>query len=830
MYKSDTTHGTGLGEHWLRLKRDVTYALRTMRTNWVFTLLAVVTLALGVGANTAIFSVINALVLRPLPYKDSKNIVIVRQQFNKGNVADRLFSVPEINDYRDQNRTLDDLAEVTSMQYVLVGNDTSERVQTGVVSANYFALFSIKPVLGRTFLPSEDKPQAQPVMVLGYDFWRNSRHGDPGIIGKTFQMNDKVHTVIGVLPPIPQYPRDNDVYITTAADPLRSSQMAIRSRGHHMMRLFARLKPGVSLEQANSDLALIASRLEKEHPEAYPPQVGYHTLALSLRSELNRAARPTLWVLAIAVILVLFISCANVANFLLARLAKRNMELTLRTVLGASRKRLFRQLFTESAVLGLVAAGLGIVFAIFSHKLLVQFVSRLSPRASEISIDGNVLLFAVGVALLVSFIAGSSQAFTSRHAMETGLKEETKGTTVGTRGRHVRDLLIVAQVAFSFALLVPAGLMLRSFIQLQNVDPGFITDKVLTMALSMGGSRYSTDAQHLDAAHKILWKVEALPGVETAAASSNYPFNPDAIAKGPTAFNNRYEVEGKPVSETELPPVGSSRWVTQDYFKTLGIPLIQGHTFLPTDKAGSPSVAVINQAFANHRFPGENPIGKRISQYQANDWVTIIGVVGNTKEFNLGDDISDEIYFSMEQDPRVASLLIRASGDPMALAKMVRSAVREFDPETSVANVQTLEMARKDTLASPRVLASLLSLFAGLALVVAISGIGGILALSVSQRIKEIGIRVALGAQPSNILTIIMKQGMILVAIGLALGLVIALAMSNSLRAFLFHTTPVDPLTLAGVAGLMAITALIACYVPALRATKISPSNALRHQ
>jgi len=821
---------TSPSEHWQRLKWDGTYALRMMKTNWAFTLLAVVTLALGVGANTAIFSVVHALILRSLPYKDSARIVIVRQQFSKVNVADRLFSVPEIKDYRDQNHTLEDMAEVTSMQYILLGRETSERVQTGVVSANYFDLFGIKPIMGRGFLASDDEHGAPPVMLLSYEYWQKSQHGDSSIVGKTFTMNDKVHTVIGVLPPVPQYPRENDVYITTAADPLRSSNMAISTRGHHMMRVFARLKPGVSLAEANSDLAVIASRLEREHPQSYPSQVGYHTLALSLQEQLTRTARPTLWVLSIAALLVLLISCANVANFMLARLSKRGMELTVRSALGASKARLFQQLFTESALLGLVAAALGVLFAFASNKLLVQFVARLSPRASEITIDGPVLLFAVASAVLVSFIAGSSQAFFSKSAIEAGLKEETRGATVGKKGGYVRNSLIVAQVAFSFALLIPAGLMLRSLMKLQNVDPGLTTDRVLTMALSMGGARYATDAQILNASHKILQKVEVLPGVESVAISSNFPFNPDAIAKGPTAYDNRYEIEGKSVSESELPPAGSSRWVTPDYFKTLGIPLIHGRTFLPTDKADTPVVAVINQAFADHRFAGEDPIGKRISRYQTNDWMTIIGVVGNTKEFGLAEDTADEIYFAMDQDTRVASLLVRTPGDPMTLANSVRGAVREFDPETAVANVETLEMARKDTLAPPRVLTSLLSLFAGLALVVALSGIGGILALSVSQRVKEIGIRIALGAQPSDILGVIMKEGMTLVAVGLVFGLAVAFAMSNSLRAFLFHITPADPLTLAGVAALLAIAASIACYIPALRATKIAPSIALRHQ
>jgi len=396
------------------LRQDALYALRVMIKNPGFALLGVITLALGVGVNTAVFSAVRGVVLQPLPYTNGQDIVILHEELQKKGVADTLFSVPEINDYRDQVSTLSDLVEYHRMRFTLLGQDRAERVRTGVVSFNYFDFFGVKPILGRNFEARDEKPGAPPVILLSSGFWRNHQFSDPNIVGKNFVMNDKVHTVIGVLPPFPQYPAENDVYMTTSSCPFRSSPMFIEGREHRMMNLFARRKPGIAQTQVNSELSLISRRLEQRYPGFYPPGAGYRAVAASLSNELTAEARPVLWMLVYEAVFVLFIACANLANLTLARLARREQELAVRTALGASRNRLVRQLFTESAMLGLVAAVLSVAFAVFSHGLLVQFVSRFTPRALEINIDGWVLLFAILAALLTSILSGSAAAFFSR--------------------------------------------------------------------------------------------------------------------------------------------------------------------------------------------------------------------------------------------------------------------------------------------------------------------------------------------------------------------------------------------------------------------------------
>ena len=817
---------TSPAKHFQMFRQDCKYAFRMMMKNPGFTSIAVLTLGLGVGVNTAIFSVVHGIILRPLPYSHGEELVVLRQQSLKSGISDMTFSVPEINDYRQQNKTLSDLVEYHAMRFTLFNKATSERVRTGVVSWNYFNFFGIHPILGRTFLPSDEQPGTPPVLLLSYEFWTRSQHSDPNIIGKTFEMNDKIHTIIGVLPPVPQYPRENDVYMTTTSCPFRSSPAMINGRDQRMMFLFGRLKPTSSMQQATTDLETIAHRLQRDYSGSYPAD--FNLALYSLSDVLTHGARPTLWILLGAAAFVLLIACANVANFMLARLSQREQELLLRTALGAGRARLLRQLITESAVIGLVSGLLGLLLAIASHRLLVEFAARLSPRAREITIDAPVLIFSLIAAVITSVIAGSAMAFSSRQDLASGLREGTAQATSSIGRRRTRSGLIVAQVAFSFVLLIGAGLMLRSFVKLESVDPGFVPEKVLTMAIDLNWSKYTSSQQQRDAARTILEKVDSLPGVQTAAVSSSFPLDPDAIARGSGAFNNRFQIEGRPVRQGEVPPTSGARAVSTDYFKTLGIRLIRGRLFAETDKEDVPAVAVINQELARNRWGSDDPLNKRIS-FDGSNWITIVGIVGNTKEFGLGEHASEQIYLPMDQVPGVGSLLVRTSVDPLTLENKVREAVLRFDSQTAITNLETLEQARNDTLTSPRVLTNLMGLFAVLALVIAATGIGGILALSVNQRVKEIGIRLALGAKPSDVRFMVIKQGMVLVLLGLAFGVAGSVAITRPLSAFLFQVSPTDPLTLAGVCLLLAAAAFVACYIPARRATTINPLVALRY-
>jgi len=594
------------------------------------------------------------------------------------------------------------------------------------------------------------------------------------------------------------------------------------------MSVFGRLKDGVTLPEVSTNLTLIAKRLQMQYPDAYPS--GFTSEALSLSEELIKKARPTLWILSAAGIFVLLIACANVANFTLARMSQREQELLIRSAMGAGRNRLKRQLVTESAISGVFAAALGILLAVASNKLLIGYVARLTPRAQEISIDGPVLAFGVFVALLTSIVAGSSLAFSSRVDLASGMRLGTRQSSMGAGRKHTQGLLIVGQVAFSLVLLVGAGLMIRSFEKLQDVDLGFAPQHVLTMAIDLNWSKYSSGQQRRNAARDLLSRVQDVPQVENAAISSSFPLDPDGIARGDSAFDNRFQIEGRPVRPGEAASVGAARAVSPDYFRVLGIPLLKGRIFASTDTDGATQVAMVSKALSQHRWPNQDPLGKRISFDDGMSWITIVGVVGDTKEFSVDHAAIDEIYLPIDQVPGVGSLIVKTGADPLMLANQVRHAVSEFDVQTAVTNVKTLEQARVDSLTSPRVLKNLLSLFAFLALVIAAIGIGGILTLTVSQRTKEIGIRVALGAKRTNIVNMILAQGMTSVCVGLLIGVAGSFLLTNRMRAVLFDVAPNDPVTLMSVCLLLLVIALLACYIPARRATKVNPVTALRHE
>jgi len=815
------------GEHWQMLKQDTAYALRMMRKNLGYTAVAAITLALGVGMNTAIFSVIDGTLLRPLPYLQGDRLVVVRQEAPKLASGEHFYSVAEVNDYRQQNHTLDGLVEYHNMPFTLFSHGDAVRVQTGVVSANFFDVFGVRPLFGRNFVASDEEPSAPPVLILSYEFWKSYERRDPNVVGETFEMNDRVHTVIGVLPPVPQYPDQNDVYMPTTSCPTRSSPQFIANRGGHMMRAFGKLKPGTSMAQAQADLATVAAQLQQQYPKFYPADSGYTAEPVSLQKELTKQARPTLLVLLAAAGFVLLIACANVANFSLARVSQRERELLVRAALGAGRGRLLRQLITESALMGILAGALGLLLASASLKLLVEFAARLTPRAREITINGPVLLFALLAAVGTAILSGSVLAFSSREQLATGLKEGATQATAASSRKRVRNALIVLQVAFSFVLLIEAGLMLRSFVKLQEVDPGFAPQRVLTTGINLNWSKYDRSKRR-EAARTILENVQSLPGVLSAAVSSSFPLDPDSIAMGPMQSN--FQIKGQAIREGQPLPQIAVRAGSVDYFKTLGIPLIQGRTFTAADTEHALQVADINQSVARHRFAGVDPIGKTISFDGGKTWITIVGIVGDTREFGLDQKPDDEIYVPLEQAPAVGSLLVRTAGQPATLIDQVRRAVRGFDPQTALTNVETLEEARSDTLTPPRLMTNLLGLFALLALLIAATGIGGILALSVNQRVHEIGIRLALGAESGDVLKMVIRQGMILVLVGLGLGLLGSFWMTSPLRSLLFEVTPTDSFTFLGVAAVLAVAAFVACYIPARRATRIDPLVALRYE
>jgi predicted permease len=810
------------------LLQDIRYGVRILVRNPGFTVVAVLTLGLGIGANTAIFSVIYGVLMRPLPYQDGNQLVIVQQQAPLAHLLNVPFSVKEVQDYREQNQTLQGVVEHHSMSFTLLGGKEPQRVQTGVVSANFFDVLGVRPLLGRTFVDADEQHGSDAVIVLSYQYWKQSHGGDPGVVGRTFQMNNRPHTVIGVLPPIPQYPVEQDVYMPTSHCPTRASEQFISNRNARMMSVFGRLKPGVPVSQAQADLSTLAGNLQKQYPDSYPTSRGYAANVVSLQEELTRRARPTFMILLGTAGLVLLIACANVANLTLARLMRREREMAIRSSLGAGRGRLVRQLLTESTLLSFAGGLLGLALAAGGLQLLVSFAARFTTRSNEIKIDGLVLLFTLVVSVATGLIFGLMPAFSSDKNLTGALKEGGGRTSAGIKRQRVRNLLIVAQVGVSFILLIWAGLMVRSLIKLQQVNPGFDPERVLAMRISPNWSKYNTTQETIDLLQRILDKARSEPGVLSAALGSTYPLNQLGISNGP--FNRGFQIENRPVPEGELLPQADFRTASTDYFETVRQPLVRGRTFNDGDKDKAPLVAVINQSTARHRWGDDDPIGRRISFDRGQNWLTVVGIVGDVRQYGLDKDPADEIYVPLAQGGFGGNLLVRTALDPMSIVNLMREAVYEVDSDTAVDRVQTLEQVRSDAVASPRLTAILLGMFAGLALLITAAGIAGVMALSVNQRTHELGVRMALGASPGKVLRMVMGQGMAFVMIGLTAGLAGALLLGRLMSALLFGVAPTDPITFVGVGVILIGVAAAACFVPARRVTLIDPMLALRSE
>jgi predicted permease len=809
------------------LWQDTRFGARVLGRNPGFTLVAVLTLSLGIGANTAIFSVVYGVLLRPLPYQQGGQLVVLKQQAPLARNNNLNFSVKEIDDYRAQNSTLTDLAEHHSMSFTLFGGPEPERIQAAVVSANFFELMGVTPVLGRTFAPSDEAHGAEAVLILSHQYWLRSHKGDPNVVGRVFRMNDRPHTVVGVLPPLPQYPNENDMYMPTSACPTRSSERFIANRQARMMSVFARLKSGVSEAQALADLSTIAGRMKETYPDAYPSNLGFGLTLASLHKELTQGAQPTFLVLLCTAGLVLLLACANTANLTLARLMRRERELAVRAALGATRGRLMRQLLTESMLLSLIGGALGALLAAWSVRLLVNFAARFTPRAAEISLDTTVLLFTLVVSVATGLVFGLLPALSTRQSLIPSLKEG--GQSAAGAGRlRLRGALVVAQVAVSFVLLVGAGLMLRSLFELQKVKPGFDPERVLAMRVTANWSKYTTGQQYRDLSLRLVERARAVPGVLSAAMASTYPLNPLGLATG--GFNVNFQIEGRPPNPNEPTPQVDYRVASADYFQTIRLRLIKGRLFTEADDAQAQQVAVINQTMARHRWGDEDPVGKRISFDQGKNWITIAGVVGDVRQYGLNREPTDELYRPIRQAGGASYLLARTTVAPSVMMAQLRQEVYAVDPENAIDQAQTLEDARNESIASPRLTAALLGIFAALAVFITAAGIAGVMALTVSQRTHEIGVRMALGASAGGVLRLVLRQGLTLVLIGLALGMAGAYALTRMMSTLLFAVEPTDPLTWVAVASALAAVAALACLAPARRATMIDPLTALRSE
>jgi predicted permease len=655
------------------------------------------------------------------------------------------------------------------------------------------------------------------VLLLTHDYWTRAFDADPSVVGRTLQMNDKPHRVIGVLPPITQYPSTVDVYMPTTACPFRSAPGMATDRAARMGQAIVRVRDGVTLDAARADLAGVAAQMRADHPDVYPESEGFSISAPALQDAVTRSFRQTLMVLAGTALFVLLIVCASVANLTLARLVRRDREMAVRTALGASRRRLLRQLLTESTLLALIGGAAGLAVAAAGLDALVAFAERFTPRAAEIGIDRVVLLYTLAVSVLTGIVFGSVPALASRFA-----PFPTAGGRVSPRTQGLRSGLIVAQVAVSFMLLVGAGLTIRTLFELQQVDPGVRTDDVLTMRVDLNFTKYDDPLGE----RAIFWeqleaRLRAVPGVVSVGGAGTFPLNELA------PFTNYIEIEGRDTPAVLDRPRVNVRLVTPDYFSTLGQPLIAGRVFTADDRVGSPGVVIISRAMAEHHWPGEDPIGRRISG-NGRVWSTVVGVVADARQ-QLDRAPGDEVYLPMFQSGQLSSnWLVRADREPAMLADDIRAALRTLDPDQPVDQFRTLADVRLSSLDSPRLTATLLGLFATLALVITAAGLAGVVAYSVNQRTQEFGIRMALGADRASLLALVLRQGLVLVLIGLALGTGGALILTRLMTTMLFGVEPTDALTFVSVAVVLLTVAAAACLIPARRAASVDPLVALR--
>jgi putative ABC transport system permease protein len=799
------------------LAQDLRSAARAVRRSKGFSAVVVLTFALGVGANTAVFGVLDGVLLDPLPYGSTDRLVVLRQEAAAGETASSplslAFSVPEVEDYRRETRTLDALVEYHSMPFVLIGGNEPERVQTGVVSADFFDVLGVRPMAGRLFLPGEDSMGANPVLVLGYDYWQRRYRGDPSVVGRALRMNDGPHRIVGVLPPLPRFPGDDDVFMPISSCPFRSNAESRVSRDARMLSLIGRLGPGVSLAEAAADLARASERIRARNGDYYRALPSYRADIVPLSQEITRRARPVLLLLFATTVLVLLIACSNVFNLTLAQLSRRERELALRVALGADRRQVLRQLVSEATLLALAGGGIGLVFAWLGSGALQSLAARLCARAPEVRLDASLLAFTLTVSIGAGLLFGVVPGVLARRAISASRASRARG----------RTLLVVAQLAISLVLLSGAGLTLKSLYRLEQVDPGFETEHVLTMLIDLDWSRYHDDDTVREFQRALLERLSATPGVKGVALGRSFPLSERA---GP--MPKRLRLEGDPEQSEGQHALLDFHAVSADYFRTIGVTLREGRYFAARDVAGAPLVAIVNRAAAERYWPSESPLGKTVSP-GGDRWYRIVGVVGDVRQYRLDTDAGASIYFALTQVPlRVTDLVVATATDPLEMVDAIKSTVHQLDPDQAVAFTSTLAEARRELIRAPLLTSTLLTTFAGLALLIALVGLSGSLALTVERRAHEIGIRIALGASRSRVFVQVMRQAAVILAGGLLLGVPAALATSTLLSSFLFQVRPHDPVTFSMVSLFLALASAAACAIPARRATSINPLESVR--
>ena len=807
------------------LIQDLRYAVRMLLKKPGFTVVALIALALGIGANTAIFSVVNAVLLRPLAYEDPERLVVVWS--NNAREANPRYPVAAANfvDFKERNQVFDRLAAYLSFMpnMTMAGAIEPVQIATFSVSPDLFPLLGVEPARGRTFLDEEAQVGKDQVVVLSHGLWQRQFGSDPNIVGQNVTLDGVPYNVIGVMPKDFFFLyRNADVWLPLSFNPRFNANFTITNRTGAVLGLIGRLKPDVSIEQARAEMDRIASNLADEHPTI---NNGIGVTLVPLYEQITEGVRPALLVLLAAVSFVLLVACANVATLLLARASSRQKEIAIRTALGAGRVRLIRQLLTESVLLSLMGGALGTLIAVWGIDLMLALSPSEIPRQSEIGIDASVLLFTLGLSALTGVFFGIFPALQlSKSDLHESLKEGGRSSSVSTR-QGVRSLLVVSQVALTLVLLVGAGLLVNSFVRLMNVDPGFKTDNLLVIGIAVPTSLRNSPPQKVAYYQELFERVRSIPGVEAVGAVTRLPLT----ARGVTG---RLTIEGRAVAPGQEPEIEFRR-ASSEYFRALGVKLIDGRYFNDQDNAQSPDVAILNESAARRFWPGEDPLNKRVktNPNPTAPWLTIVGVIGDVKHFGLDADARPEIYISSEQAPPDGPfMVVRTTTDPASLAGSVRAQVAAMNNVQPVNTIQTMEEVLSASVAQRRFNMLLLAIFAGLALLLAAVGIFGVISYSVAQRTQEIGLRMALGAQARDVLVMVIAQGTKLALAGVGVGLVASLLLTRLMATLLFNVSATDPVTFLAVSLLLVGLAFLASYVPARRAARVDPMVALRYE
>ena len=806
------------------LQQDLRYGLRTLAKNPAFTSIAIIALALGIGANSAIFSVVDAVLMRPLPFKKPAQLVMLWENATHLGFPKNTPSPANFLDWQNQASAFTGMAAMVERSFNLTGVGEPERLDGRRVSANLFDLLGVPALLGRTFVPGDDRPGTH-VVLLSYSLWQRRFGSDRSVIGRALTLNGESYTVIGIMPRFVQLPgfanRNDQVWVPIAFPPEEAAQ-----RGNHFLEVIARMKPGITLKQAQAEMDTIAARLAQQYPD-YNTRTG--AVVVPLHEQVVGDIKPALLILLGAVGFVLLIACANVANLLLARAAVRQKEIALRLALGASRSRLTRQFLTESVLLAVFGAGLGLLLALGGIRILKTFIPATISQVQTINIDARVLIFTAFIAVVTGIAFGLAPALQASHLnLNDTLKEGGRDAGGGSKGNRLRGLLVIGEVAVSFVLLIGAGLLINSFFHLRKLEPGFRVDHLLTMKVDLSEVKYPDRERRAVFFDEVIQRVRALPGVQSAAVAGNLPltYNGDSM---------NISVEGVPDPPPDQRPDVIFRATGPGYFGTMAIPIIRGRDFTDQDKADSKNVVVISEKTAQHFWPGQDPIGRRLkpgSSTSNTPWREVIGVVKDVRQNDFIAAPKMQMYFTYRQLKDLApnALVVRTSIEPLSLAASVRDAIWSVDKDQTVADIDTMEHIVAEAVARQRFSMLLLSLFATLALLLASVGIYGVMSYSVAQRTHEIGIRIALGARRGDVLQMTIKQGLKLVGTGMILGLAAAFLLTRVLQTLLFGISPTDPVTFFGISLVLLAVAILASYIPALRATKVDPLVALRAQ